>query len=85
MPHHACIDPHDRHAQADARVEFQTMAGVVRLVAAHDASDDDILPALGEVRRNAVHAAIHDDVRRHLRTIDGLPRRGPVDEAERVG
>ncbi len=54
MPSHACIDPHDQYAQAEVLVAFETTAGVVRLVSAHDASDDDILPDLDDIQRRAL-------------------------------
>lgn len=41
MPRHASIDPHDRPAQAEVMVAFETMAGVVRLVPIRGASDED--------------------------------------------
>ena len=63
MPRHACIDPQDRYAQAEVLVTFETRADGVRLVAAHDASDDDILPELEDLQRRALESEILDDYR----------------------
>ena len=61
MPHHACIDPQDPYGQAEAMVEFATVAGVVRLIAVHNAGDEDILPDLEDVERQALAREIRDD------------------------
>jgi hypothetical protein len=61
MPRHACIDPQDQYAQAEVLVTFETIADVVRLVSAHDAFDDDILPGLEDLQRQALESEIIDD------------------------
>ncbi len=71
MPRHACIDPQDQYAQAEVLVTFETMPDGVRLVSAHDASDDDILPELEDLQRRALESEILDDYR-HPRGA-GLP------------
>jgi hypothetical protein len=63
LPSHACIDPSDPYAQEEILVMFETMAGVVRLVSAHDASNGDILPTLEDVERRALESEILDDYR----------------------
>lgn len=85
MPHHACIDPNDQYAQAEAMVEFETMAGVVRLISVRDALDEDILPDLEEVQRQALEREILDDFQHFAPTPDGLRRRGPIMENHGVG
>lgn len=80
MPHHACIDPQDQYAQAEAMVEFETVAGVVRLIAVRDAGDEDILPDLEDVHRQALEREILDDFPQLSSMPDGLPRRGPTME-----
>lgn len=78
MLHHTCIDPNDPYAQAEVLVRFEMTAGVVRLVSAHDATDNDILPHLEDVQRRALRAEILDDYREDLRTTNGSPRLGPI-------
>ncbi|KQT50592.1 hypothetical protein ASG52_07230 [Methylobacterium sp. Leaf456] len=63
MPSHACIDPQDQYAQAEVLVTFETMADGVRLVSAHDAFDNDILPELEHFQRRALESEIIDDYR----------------------
>jgi len=63
MPSHACIDPQDQYAEAEVLVTFETIADGVRLVSAHDAFDDDILPGLEELQRRALESEIIDDYR----------------------
>jgi hypothetical protein len=63
MPSHACIDPQDQYGQAEVLVTFETMTDGVRLVSAYDASDDDILPGLEELQRQALESEIRDDYR----------------------
>lgn len=78
MPSHACIDPHDQYAQQEVLVAFETTAGVVRLVSAHDASDDDILPDLDDVQRRALEREILDDYRQDILAGNGFRHRGPI-------
>lgn len=75
MPSHACIDPQDQYAQAEVLVAFETTDRGVRLVSAHDASDDDILPELEDLQRRALESEILDDYRHPLE----LGRPGPSD------
>ncbi|KST61217.1 hypothetical protein AO398_00570 [Methylobacterium sp. GXS13] len=63
MPSHACVDPQDQYAQAEVLVAFETTDRGVRLVSAHDASDDDILPGLEDFQRQALESEILDDYR----------------------
>lgn len=63
MPRHACLDPQDQYAQEEVLVEFEAMAGKVRLVSARDASHDDILPGLDGGQRQALEREILDDYR----------------------
>ncbi|KQT56138.1 hypothetical protein ASG52_24385 [Methylobacterium sp. Leaf456] len=63
MPRHACIDPQDQYAQAEVLVTFETRTAGVRLVSAHDASDNDILPELEDLQRRALESEILDDYR----------------------
>lgn len=63
MPSHACIDPQDQYAQAEVLVTFETVDDGVRLVSAHDASDDDILPGLEDLQRRALASEILEDYR----------------------
>jgi hypothetical protein len=85
MPHHACIDPQDQYGEAEVLVEFETLAGVVRLISVRDASNEDILPDLDDVQRQALRSEILDDFRHGLRSTGGLPRRGPTNESQKVG
>lgn len=85
MPHHACIDPHDQYAQAEVLVEFEALAGAVRLIAARDASDDDILPDLEEVQRRALESEILDDYRRDVPSRHGPLNRSPILDRHTVG
>ena len=78
MPSHVCIDPNDQYAQAEVLVAFETTAGVVRLISAHDAWDHDILPDLDDVQRRALRDEILDDYREDLPDI--APRCVPVGE-----
>jgi hypothetical protein len=75
MPSHACIDPQDQYAQAEVLLAFETTDHGVRLVSAHDASDDDILPELEDLQRRALESEILDDYRHPLEP--GRP--GPSD------
>ncbi|MCJ2015608.1 hypothetical protein [Methylobacterium sp. J-076] len=63
MPSHACIDPNDPYAQEEVLVAFETIAGVVMLISARDASDVDILPDLEDVQRCALENEIIADYR----------------------
>ncbi|WP_051439842.1 hypothetical protein [Methylobacterium sp. 10] len=63
MPSHTCIDPQDQYAQAEVLVTFETVADGVRLVSAHNASDDDILPGLEDLQRRALASEILEDYR----------------------
>jgi len=71
MPSHACIDPNDQYAQTEVLVEFETMAGAVKLIAAHDAWNDDILPDLEDVQRRALESEILDDYQKDAPSSDG--------------
>ncbi|MCJ2055006.1 hypothetical protein MKL09_00315 [Methylobacterium sp. J-048] len=66
MPSHVCIDPNDLYAQEEVLVAFETIAGVVTLISARDASDGDILPNLEDVQRRAIESEILDDYRREM-------------------
>ncbi|MCJ2094305.1 hypothetical protein MKK67_17660 [Methylobacterium sp. J-072] len=80
MPSHACIDPHDQYAQEEVLVVFETTAGVVKLISAHDAWDDDILPELEAVQRQALEREILDDYPQEIR----YSRVGPARVRSRI-
>lgn len=85
MPSHACIDPHDPYAQAEVLVEFETIAGGIRLISARDAADDDILSDLEDVQRHALESEILDDYRQDMLAQDGPLHRGQIMDHHRIG
>lgn len=58
MPKHYCLDPHDPYAEREVLVEYEPTAAGLRLIAAIDDCDEDILPDLIDAER--------DDLRREL-------------------
>ena len=85
MPSHACIDPNDPYAQAEVLVAFKMIAGVVRLVSAHDATDADILPDLEDIQRRALVSEILDDWRQDRPSGDASPHGEPIMDSHGVG
>ena len=58
MPTHRCLDPQDPYAEREVRVAFEWSADDLRLIAAMDEHEADILPDLVEAQR--------DDLRREF-------------------